>query len=136
MRLSLAPLLGGATISLLAPHVSAEYKGDDTCWLDGIPRNFCCDNQYKEAGTPSCWTPGFRYARCCGAKNRGPKYVPPSRRSIKLSTPCDYIVVGAGSGGGTVASRLETAFRTCIVEVTNDPKDQWTNGFPVKDWKY
>ncbi len=183
--------------SLAAVAQEMAHEGDPVCWEDGIPPEYCCGDDYGDAGmvgcvvvfshlvvrcssakfdefiekrlprhrvylhsvsfdmegrywrvfvflflpsgTPSCWVMGFRYTRCCGVKKKKP-YTPSARRSIKLSNPCDYIVVGAGSGGATVASRLETAYRVCLVEQNNDPDKYWSEGHPVgpkeKDWQY
>ncbi|CAD7975090.1 unnamed protein product [Amoebophrya sp. A25] len=139
-RRSLRRILASATTTFaVLGGVSGELaiQGDPVCWEDGVPPEYCCGEDYGETGTPSCWVMGFRYTRCCGVKKKK-AYTPAARRSVKLSTPCDFIVVGAGSGGATVASRLETAYRVCIVEVTNDDKNQWTAGYPVgpKNWKY
>lgn len=68
-------------------------------------------------------------------------YSRPPTRPVALANTCDYIVVGAGSGGSVLTSRLETAFRTCVIDITDDEQDQWTEKYPVgknfkSPWQY
>ena len=110
--------------------------GDQGCWQEGIPEDYCCGEEFGSTGNAQCWTPGYSFSKCCGVEAKD-RYIPTSRRPVRLSTPCDIVIVGSGSGGATAAATLETAFRVCVVEVTNKEDERWTPEYAVaKNWKW
>jgi hypothetical protein len=118
---------------------------DDSCWTAGFDEAFCCDPAFGVSGHPQCWTDEFRFARCCGVFKKDKtlqdvkreagggsrnadvgadgeiEYNSDSGGSVtKITTPCDFIIVGAGSGGAALAAKLENTFRVCLIDVRED----------------
>lgn len=49
---------------------------------------------------------------------------------------CEYIAVGSGAGGGTVAARLaEAGMHVILLEAGGDPRQTNVAGLPDKDFK-
>lgn len=38
----------------------------ETCWIGGYTREFCCDPSHGPQGNPACWDDLFSYDPCCG----------------------------------------------------------------------
>ena len=88
------------------------------CWSEARRPYPCCDPSLGPEGLSSCWTSERSFVECCLASDF-------QRLALPLvsvpSEVADFVVVGAGSAGSVVASRLaQRGFRVVLLESGGD----------------
>lgn len=88
------------------------------CWTEARRPYPCCDPMLGPEGLESCWTAGHTFVDCCLASDFERLALPVVSVPVEAA---DFVVVGAGSAGSLVASRLaRRGFKVVLLESGGD----------------